>query len=300
MPDPTKSHALRGVIAASPTIFDASGAPDHDRTVALARFLLDNGCDALNVLGTTGEATSLSVAERIAVMRAIATALPRSRLMAGTGAASVTDAVELTKAAAELGFAGALLLPPFYYKGVPAAGIVAYLKQVAQATAPTGIPLYLYNFPAQTGIAYTPEIIAMAIAALGSRVAGIKDSSGDLPYCRTVARMSEALSVFPATEGALMEAREGLLSGCISASANLNSDLCARAFHRGDSEAAERAVNLRKLVAGPAIVSSVKALLSVMRDDSAIARVRAPLQPLSQHEALALARKAAEVRKGAA
>ena len=99
---------LRGVIAASPTIFDDRGAPDLARTVAVGRDLLANGCDALNVLGTTGEATSLSVAERIAVMEAMASALPPARLMVGTGAAAVTDAVMLTQAAARLGFAAAL------------------------------------------------------------------------------------------------------------------------------------------------------------------------------------------------
>ena len=94
----------------------------------LARYLLDNGCDGLNVLGTTGEATSFSLAERQRVMSAYRDAgLPLDRLMVGTGAAAVADAVALTRHAAELGFAGALVLPPFYYKGVPDDGLVAYV-----------------------------------------------------------------------------------------------------------------------------------------------------------------------------
>ena len=78
------------------------------------------------MLGTTGEATSFSLDERIAVMDAYkANGLPLDRLMVGTGAAAVSDAVALTRHAAELGFAGALVLPPFYYKGVPDDGLVA-------------------------------------------------------------------------------------------------------------------------------------------------------------------------------
>src|SRR4051795_8273683 len=101
---------LRGVIAAIPTAVDESFEPDLARSVALARFLLDNGCDGLNVLGTTGEATSFSVAERQGLMSAYREAgLPMDRMMVGTGAAAVSDAVALTKHAAELGFAGALL-----------------------------------------------------------------------------------------------------------------------------------------------------------------------------------------------
>ena len=114
------TQRLSGVIAAIATPVDENGAPDVKRAINLARYLLDNGCDGLNVLGTTGEATSFSVDERKSVMDAYkANGLPLQRLMVGTGAASVSDAVALTRHAAELGFAGALVLPPFYYKGVP-------------------------------------------------------------------------------------------------------------------------------------------------------------------------------------
>src|SRR3974390_2414906 len=110
---------LRGVIAAIPTAVADSGEPDCARSIGLARFLLANGCDGLNVLGTTGEATSFSLDQRRRVMNAYAeSGLPLTRMMVGTGAAALADAIALTKHAAELGFAGALVLPPFYYKGV--------------------------------------------------------------------------------------------------------------------------------------------------------------------------------------
>ena len=81
------------------------------------------------MLGTTGEATSFSLDERKRVMSAYRDAgLPLNRLMVGTGAAAIADAVALTRHAAELGFAGALVLPPFYYKGVPDDGLVAYVE----------------------------------------------------------------------------------------------------------------------------------------------------------------------------
>src|SRR5580698_3591056 len=117
---PMTAKTLHGVIAAVATAVDDNGEPDSARAVALARFLLDSGCDGLNVLGTTGEATSFSLEQRRRVMSAYAAgALPLDRMMVGTGAAALADAVALTRHAAELGFAGALILPPFYYKGVP-------------------------------------------------------------------------------------------------------------------------------------------------------------------------------------
>src|SRR4030088_3655145 len=140
---------LRGVIAAVATPVNEDGSPDTARATKLARYLIDNGCDGLNVLGTTGEATSFSLDERKRVMDAYkAAALPLDRMMVGTGAAAVADAVALTRHAAELGFAGALLLPPFYYKGVPDDGLVAYVETIVQATAGKPIPIFLYPFPA--------------------------------------------------------------------------------------------------------------------------------------------------------
>src|SRR2546426_7689936 len=118
------STKLRGVIAAIATAVDDKGEPDCARATALARFLLDNGCDGLNVLGTTGEATSYALAQRQAVMNAYrAAGLPLDRMMVGCGAAAIADAVALTRHAADLGFGGALVLPPFYYKGVPDDGL---------------------------------------------------------------------------------------------------------------------------------------------------------------------------------
>src|SRR5437660_3075738 len=162
------TNKLGGVIAAIATAVDAQGEPDCARSVALARFLLANGCSALNVLGTTGEATSFSLEQRKRVMTAYReNSLPLDRLMVGTGAAALADAIALTRHAAELGFAGALLLPPFYYKGVPDDGLVGYVEEIAAATAEKPIPIYLYHFPAQSGLPWHVALIARLRDALG-------------------------------------------------------------------------------------------------------------------------------------
>ena len=85
--------------------------------------------------------------------------LPLDRMMVGTGAAALADAIALTKHAAELGFAGALVLPPFYYKGVHDDGLVAYIDAILAATAARPIPIYLYHFPAQSGLPWHVALI---------------------------------------------------------------------------------------------------------------------------------------------
>lgn len=276
------TNTLSGVIAAVATPIDKSGAPDLKRAVNLARYLLDTGCDGLNVLGTTGEATSFSVDERKGVMDAYkANGLPLHRLMVGTGAAAVSDAVALTLHAAELGFGGALVLPPFYYKSVPDDGLVAYIDTLAQATERKPIPIYLYHFPAMSGLPWHVTLIRRLLDSFSSRIVGLKDSSGDMAYARSAAAISKNFAVFPSTEAALLEARRGDFAGCISATANLNADLCARAWGQGDTGALDAAVAIRKLFDGKPLVSGVKALLAHIHSDAGLARVRPPLVPFS-------------------
>jgi 4-hydroxy-tetrahydrodipicolinate synthase len=270
--------ALRGVIAAIATPVDPSGEPDCARATKLARYLVDNGCDGLNVLGTTGEATSFSLAQRQKVMNAYKQAgLPLDRMMVGTGAAAVADSVALTRHAAELGFAGALVLPPFYYKGVPDDGLAAYIEAIVTATAARPIPLYLYHYPALSGLPWHIKLIRRLLDSFGGRIVGLKDSSGDMPYAREAAAISPSFKVFPSTEAVLLEARAGAFAGCISATANLNADLCQRAWGRGDATALDAAVTIRKLFEGRALVPGVKALLAHIHGDATLSRVMPPL-----------------------
>jgi 4-hydroxy-tetrahydrodipicolinate synthase len=273
---------LRGVIAAVATPVTEDGPPDIDRALKLARYLLDNGCNGLNVLGTTGEATSFSLDERKRVMTAYKDqGMPLDRLMVGTGAAAVADAVALTRHAAELGFAGALVLPPFYYKGVPDDGLVAYIDTIVKATAAKPVPIYLYHYPQQSGLHWHAALVKRLLDTYGTRIVGLKDSSGDMNYAREAAAISKSFDVFPSTEAVLIDAKNGAFAGCISATANCNPDLCQRAWSAGDAAALDAAVTIRKLFDGKPLVSGVKALLSHIHGDPALSRMKPPLAPFT-------------------
>jgi 4-hydroxy-tetrahydrodipicolinate synthase len=210
-----------------------------------------------------------------------AAGLPLDRMMVGTGAAAVADAVALTRHAADLGFAGALVLPPFYYKGVPDDGLVAYIDTIVKATAQKPIPIYLYHYPQQSGLNWHAALVKRLLDTFGSRIVGLKDSSGDMNYAREAAAISKSFDVFPSTEAVLLDARAGAFAGCISATANLNSDLCQLAWSKGDKAALEAAVTIRKLFDGKPLVSGVKALLAHIHGDPALARMKPPLAPFS-------------------
>jgi 4-hydroxy-tetrahydrodipicolinate synthase len=292
------SPRLSGVIAAIATPITPELAPDVPRFTKLAQYLLGNGCDCLNVLGTTGEATSFSFEQRASVMRAAAAELDRSRLMVGTGAASLAEATALTRLAAELGFAGALILPPFYYKDISAHGVLDYFSELIAATKAQPIPIYLYNFPALSGVPYTREIVARLIEAFPDRLAGLKDSSGDMPYARALAKAHPGFAVFPSTEAVLGEARAAGFAGCISATANLNSALCGQAWRNGDERALERAVAIRKLFDGKPLVAGVKVGLAHIHRDERLARPMPPLVAWPEAERTWLASAIDEIWAG--
>lgn len=289
-------QTLHGVIAAIATPLTATNQPDGARFVDHARELLATGCDGLNVLGTTGEATSFSLQARLALMDVAAKALPCEKLMVGTGTPALDDTVLLTRAAWELGYSGALVLPPFYYKDVTEDGLFTYIGALAEATADAPIPLYLYNFPALSGLAYSPALVARLFGAFPSRIRGLKDSSGDMDYAHAIAAIDPALSVFPSNEATLLAAHDGPFAGCISATANLNAPLCAKAYRRGDGESLARAVAIRALFAGQPLIAGVKATIAHLKHAPQWASVCPPLSPSTPAQGEAYAKQVSMLR----
>ena len=293
----------RGVIAATATPVDAAFVPDLPRLLAHCRALLEGGCDAVNLLGTTGEATAFGVEQRIAVMGAVAEAgLPLARFMVGTGVCALEDTVRLTRAACELGYAGALVLPPFYYPDVPADGLVAYVDALIRRVDHPKLAIYLYHIPQNTQVAWPIEVVARLRERHGATLAGLKDSAGDPAYARAVVDAVPDFDVFPSSEAALGNAAADGFAGCISATANVTAPFAQAAWSaRGTptgAAAVKKAAEMRALVAQHPLIAGVKAALAAQYRDDAWAHVCLPLQPLTAEAASgladALARRAAE------
>ena len=170
--------ALSGIFAAALTPFDRRSKPHHARFIEHCTWLLANGCDGINVLGTTGEANSIGIADRWDLMEAVASSdLPMQQLMVGTGAPAVDDAIRLTRHAQACGFAGALVLPPFYYKGVSDDGLFAFVARLIERADVRKIKIYLYNFPAMTGLWFSASLVERLVREFPGVIAGIKDSA---------------------------------------------------------------------------------------------------------------------------
>lgn len=295
---------LKGVIAAAATPVDSDLSIDLDRLTRHCAWLLrEGGCDGINLLGTTGEATSFSTGQRLAAMRAVAAAgLPLDRFMVGTGAAALDDAVALTAEAKALGFAGALLLPPFYYKGIDAEGLLAYVDALAHRAGKDGLRLYLYHFPANSGVPYAAEIVARLRDRLPDALLGLKDSSGDLDYSAGLARRLPGFDVFPSAEASLGRAAELGFAGCISATANVTGPFAQAGWSGRDASARAEglaaAVGMRAAIAKFPLVAAVKASLALLTGDAMWRRVMPPLSGLADDEVASLRRSLAATELG--
>jgi 4-hydroxy-tetrahydrodipicolinate synthase len=229
---------FRGVLSPALTPFKPDLEPDRPAFVEFCNWLLKEGASGLAVFGTTSEANSLSQSERISLLEhLVEKGIPAAKLMPGTGAANLPDAVELTRHALSLGAGGVLVLPPFYYKNMPEDGIYAYYAAIIDRVARPEMKLYLYHIPQMSGVAITPTLIARLRKAYGNVIAGLKDSSGVWDNVAMLLKEFPDLAIFPASEKFLLPALKLGAAGCISATANFQVANIRKLIDTPDGEA---------------------------------------------------------------
>lgn len=284
---PNKNVA--GVFAAVPTPFNASDEPDFELFLEHCNWVIDSGCDGLNVLGSTGEANSQSLAARSKIMRSVAdSSLDRATLMVGTGTPSLDETIELTKLAADLGFDAALILPPYYYVPVTDDGLFEFFSRVIQAVDKTDIGIYLYNFPLMTGLTFSPDLVERLIEAFPTHMCGMKDSSGDMEYTNNMAAtFAGSFDVFPGSEAPLPDTGKNGYAGCISASVNATAVLAAKVWQTRDNVAEEDASELRALraaIQSVPIAAAAKFLTALRTGRDDWRRMLPPLMSLNHEQ----------------
>jgi 4-hydroxy-tetrahydrodipicolinate synthase len=228
----TSQHPLAGVYAAAVTPLHDS-ALDLASVPALLNFLASRGCHGAVLFGTTGEGPSFSPTEREALMHAARaareamSALPRFRLIAGTGTPSLSETIDLTKLAFDLGFDGVLVVPPYYFRKATDSGLFRWFSEVIQKAVPADGFLLGYHFPNVAGIGFSVDLLARLKDGFPSQFAGIKDSSHDADLARNLGeRFGADLVVLTGTDSYLQLAMQNKAAGCITAPANtLSPDL---------------------------------------------------------------------------
>lgn len=283
----------RGIYSPVLTPFTADLAPDTERFVGHCKWLLAEGCNGLVLFGTTSEATSLSVQERLTLTDAVVEAgIAPHRLIIGTGLSAIPESVRLTAHAAALGCAGVLMLPPFYYKGQSDEGLARAFAEVIDRVSDPRLRVYLYHFPKVSGVAVTHGIIERLLKDYEDIVVGIKDSSGDWDNTRGLLEAFPGFGVFPGNEVYMLDALKAGAHGCITATANIAAG-SLRHLYDGwqgpQAEALQEAVTATRLAANTApMIPGLKAVLARRDGDDGWLTMRPPLMPLDEAEAAAL------------
>ena len=287
---------IRGVLAPVLTPFRADFSPDRERFIAHCQWLLAQAC-GLAVFGTTSEANSLSLEERATLLdELVATRVDPSRIMVGTGCCSLTETVQLTAQAVKHGCAGALMLPPFYYKGVSEEGLYRYFSEVVERVGDPRLKIYLYHIPPVAVVGITPGLVERLRKSYPNAIAGIKDSSGDWNNTKVFldAFAQSGFDVLAGSESFLLANMRNGGAGTISATANVNPAAIHRLYaewRNADADQQQARLNVVRDAFGKKypLISALKQAIAIYANDPAWTKVRPPLVELSAEQATTLA-----------
>lgn len=276
------AERFAGLVAPLLTPFDDHGQPDSGRYVALAQQCLDEGCDLLAPLGTTGEALSLGLDERKGLVEALVMGgIAAHKLVVGVGQSNVPDTCDLIHHAQELGCAGVMVLPPFYYKSPHDDGLFDHFAALIEGTGgddPQAIPLMLYHIPPVAVVGFSPQLVRRLRQGFPHRVCAIKDSSGDADNLAALLQIP-GLRVFPGHERSWPEG----IAGCVTASANINARNLARLWahrHTPDEALRQQVLHQRACLQQVGMIPALKAILAQRTGSPSWQHVRPPLCPL--------------------
>ncbi len=282
---------LRGILAPALTSVTSDFQIHQERTLAHFRWLLENGCDGLVIFGTTSEANSFSVAERRRLLeQAVSAGISAKKLLVGTGCCSLADSIELTKHSIDLGCAGALTLPPFYYKQVSDDGLSRYFTSLIDGVADERLRLYLYHIPPIAIVSFSLRLVEKLIDKYPGVVVGIKDSSGDWEHTDQLIRhfSNFGFHVFPGNESYFLPALQIGAAGCISGMTNVSADslrFIYKNWRHPEAKVRQELIGkVRQTLLRYPFISALKAIISRMRSDEAWKNVRPPLLPLAESE----------------
>ena len=281
------NRPLNGVYTASLTPLTASFEPNIPALVRHAQWLLESGSDGVALLGSTGEANSLTLEQRLSIIEQTARELPPDRLMLGTGSCALQDAVRLTKASVDAGVFSVLVIPPFYYKPQSDESVLRFYSELILSVDEPRLRIIFYNFPKLSGYNFSVKILQELKQRFGDIAAGIKDSSGEWKNMLGIVQNIPDFMVYTGTETLLLDILKKGGAGCITATANLIAPECQRvyqAWKNNKQKVAEQAqmnlTDLRKTLENYPFVSELKSLFAAHTNAEEWENMLPPFAPI--------------------
>ncbi len=279
-------HKLRGTYCATLTPVNSNYSINNKLFLKHCNNLLSEGLDGIGIFGTTGEANSFNVNEKIEAMHyLIDNGINPEKIILGSGQCSVTDTVLLSKEAAKLNVKGVLVLPAFFYKNVKDEGVIEYYKKVVEGVKESNLNYLLYNIPQVSGVKINISILEKLIHLFPNNIIGMKDSSGDLDNMLQVIKSINDFSLFSGSDSLALKVCQYGGAGAITATSNLSGKLLTYLVNNYENESnienfqelQDLQVQIRSTLFNHEPISALKAFLSVKNNDENWNRITPPL-----------------------
>lgn len=280
---------FRGVFAAPLAPMRADLALDVEKYVGHCQAMLDAGCQGLMPLGSTGEAHSFTVDERLATMDALAASgLPTDRMLIGASALAFPDAVRLARHAVAVGAGGVCVQPPFYYKPAEDVGLLDFYARVIDGVADDRLRLYVYDWEGALGVRFSLDFFHSLFDRFPDQAVGIKDSSGDAAMLEARCKAFPEKEVFAGTDSMILTCLRAGGAGVMSGSSNIAPDLTTAIFRDYETDAgaaAQRRLDgIRAAMGGLPWFSALKAAKAWLAGDPSWRIARPAIRQLTAAE----------------
>ena len=302
--NPATKLPISGVFCASATPVLKDGSPDHATFATHCKALIEEGCDGVALLGTTGEANSFSIAQRQQLLeKVIAAGLDPQRLLPGTSQTNVPDSITLVQHAVEAGVKACVILPPFYYKGVSDEGLFRFYAELIEGVGSNDLRVVLYHIPPIAQISISLELTSRLREAFPGVIVGVKDSSGKIESMEAFAKAFDDFSVLAGADPFMLPLLRAGGAGCITSSSNLIGKHLRVVFdnwfdpaQNDKVDAAQARINAwRDLSNAYVQLPTIKGMLAKRRNHEGWTRVRPPLVDLTATERDAVWTKMSEL-----
>ena len=214
---------IKGIYAASMSLFNKDLSLNIEKTVEHAEKIIDQGCHGVAIFGSTGQAQLISISEKINLLNELSKSRYKNKYLIGTGLNSLSETINLMKVATSLNFNDFLIMPPAYYK-YGDKEVIEFYSRVVDAVPNSKI--ILYNFEKLCGYKFSIECVEELVKKFPTHIVGVKDSSYNLYEKLKI----DNFSILPGSELKLLEGLELGCTGIITATCNVTANLSRKVY----------------------------------------------------------------------
>ena len=272
-------NKIKGIYAASMSVFNSDLSLNIEKTVSHAEKIIDQGCHGAAIFGSTGQAQLISISEKISLLSQLSKSKYKNKYLVGTGLNSLNDTINLMKVATSLNFVNFLIMPPAYYK-YGDKEVVEFYSRVVDAMPNSKI--ILYNFEKLCGYKFSIECVQELVKKFPAQIVGVKDSSYNLFEHLKI----DNFSIFPGSESKLLKGLELGCAGVITATCNVTAKLSRKVYEdfidRKKQTKNEMLCNVRNTFEKFNLISSLHSFMS--NEDEIYKNVLPPVSLLSKKD----------------